>query len=131
MNKKEVILFNKLIPPNKKDVLHYRIPSDCTVEEVRVRFYQGVQGSLQVIPFIEHKGNKIENLIDYASGTDQWVTGENDYFVFPVVVPCEFNDFLKVEVKNTSVDFAYTCMVQVVLDFYGGQGRAELGGVIH
>lgn len=104
--KKEVISFRKEINASKTDVLQERIKSDGTIEEIRVRFYQGVQKSLQVEPFIEHKGHQIEQMISYPSTTDQFISGDDDYFIYPVSVPVEYDDFIKVKAKNITHDFS-------------------------
>lgn len=122
--KKEVISFRKVIEPNKTDVIAERVKSDGTIEEIKVRFYPGQEKALQVVPFVEHKGQQIEQLISFPNTTDHYLSGDNDYFIYDISVPVEYDDFLKVEAKNTSVDFSYTLVVDIVIDYLGGKNRA-------
>jgi hypothetical protein len=127
MAKKEVISFRKVIKPLKTDVLQERMKDDGTVEEVRVRFYPGQEKSLQVSPFIEHKGNIAEQLLSYPRTSDPFLSGEDDYFIYPVVIPVAYDDFVKIKVKNIDSTYEYTLVVDVVIDYYGGQQRM-IGG---
>lgn len=131
LNKKEVISFRQPINPNTVDqIFKTRVKSDGTVEEVRVRFYRGQQLALQVDPIVFHKGNKREDLIYYAQGTHNYLAGDDDYFVYPVVVPVEADDYVSVMVSNTDPANTYTMCVDIILDYYGGKDRI-VGGVIH
>jgi hypothetical protein len=124
LNKKEVISFRKLIPPSTTMAVYREVvKADGTVEELRVRFYQGQQKSLQVTPHVNHKGNQFESLVNYADNTDQFLSGDNDYFVMPVVVSVEYLDYIEVYVTNTDATNAYTLSVDVIVDYYGGKNR--------
>lgn len=122
--KKEVLSFRKIINANTTDVLHERIKADGTIEEIRIRFYTGQQKSLQLNPFVEHKGNKIEQIISYPSTTDNFISGDDDYFIFPISVPVEYDDYFKIHAKNIDPTYNYTVTVDVVIDYLGGKERA-------
>lgn len=126
---KEIISFRKDIAPNTKDVLAERIKDNCTIEEIRVRFYTGQQGALKVYPFVEHKGHKMESFFTFPSTTNNYLNGDDDYFVFPVSIPCDYDDYVKVQVENTDGTYAYTCVVDMVIDYAGGKQR--VGGIVH
>lgn len=120
-SKKEIVSFTKLIKANTTDVLHERIKADGTIESVKVRIYQGVQKSLRILPFIEHKGSKTENILTFPSTTDPYITGDDDYFIYDVTIPVEYDDFLKVWVQNIDSTHDYTLSVTVEVDYIGGR----------
>lgn len=122
-NKKEVISFRKTIAPNTTEILQERIKSDGTIEGVRIRFYSGQQLALRVNPYVEHKGRKYENLLTYAEGTSTFLSGDDDRFDYPTVLNVDYDDFLKVWVQNTDLVNAYDVVVDITIDYYGGQNR--------
>jgi hypothetical protein len=122
-NKKEVISFRKVIPANSTDVLAERIKTDGTIEQLSVKFYQGQQKALKVIPFVEHKGHMIEQMLTYPSTTDSYLSGDNDYFKYDIVIPVAYDDYIKVQVINTDLVNAMTVVVDVTIDYFGGKQR--------
>lgn len=131
MNKKEVVSFRVTVPKGSKNIIYKeRVKADGTVEEVRVRFYRGQQLALQVVPYVNHKGRKHEQLLTFAGNTNGYLCGDDDYFVYPVVVPVEDNDYVSVMVTNTDAANDYTLSVDVVVDYYAGKNRI-IGGVHH
>lgn len=126
-NKKEVISFRKTVAGGTSMVLKERIKDPGTVEGLRVRFYPGQEKALQVFPFVEHKGQRIESLITYAEETDRFLSGDDDYMEYAVVVPVDYDDYIKIDVKNAS-PYDYDVAVDVFVDYFGGQNRV-IGGV--
>lgn len=126
-SKKEVISFRKEIAPNSSDVIAERVKTDCTIEEIRIRFYQGQQLSFEVYPFVEHKGHKLESFFTFPSTTKTTLAGDDDYFVFPVSIPCEYDDFIKVQCWNKDATNTYTLAVDIVVDYLGGKTRVVQG----
>jgi hypothetical protein len=122
--KKEIITFREIIPPNTLQDLQFseRIKADGTIETIKVRFYKGQQKSLQVYPFVRHKGNKDESLITYSGSTNH-LSGDDDYFIYDVVVPVENDDQMIIFVKNVDPTYSYTMVVDVAIDYYGGKDR--------
>jgi hypothetical protein len=129
VNKKETILFNKVIPANTQGKISERIKMEGTVERVEVRFYRGQQKALQIIPVVLHKGQKSEPLITFPEGTDGYLAGDDDNFKFDIVIPIENDDEVVIYYKNTDLTYDYTLMVHVSIDYYGGKNRV-VGGVI-
>lgn len=122
-NKKEVFSFRRIVSGGESGYLDARIKSPGTVEEVRARFYQGQQRSLKVRPIVLHKGNKTENLLTFADGTDPYLSGDNDYLTFPIVVTVDYDDTLRVYYDNTDNANDYTLSIDVIVDYYGGTDR--------
>lgn len=122
--KKEVITIRKDILPNTTDVISERIKADCTIEEIRMRFYVGQQLALEVYPFVEHKGRKIESFFTFPSTTKNTIAGDDDYLVFPVSVPCQYDDYVKIQCWNTDLTNTYTLAVDIVIDYMAGMERA-------
>lgn len=124
MNRKEVISFRKTIPAGTQNmILQEMIKADGTVEKVAVRFYQGQQKALQVIPYIDHKGDQREDLITYPKNTDHYLSGDDDYLIYDVVSTVEYLDYASVMVTNTDPTYDYTLAVDITVDYYGGKDR--------
>lgn len=129
MNKKEVIAFRHTIPPGGKGVLSERIKADGTIEGIKVKFYIGQELYLKVMPYIRHIGNKVEYPITVVGNGGKWLTGDDDNFSFEVVIPVKNDDEFVVEFENTS-DYEYNLVVDVIVDYYGGQNRI-VGGMVY
>lgn len=112
--KKEVVVFRKDVSGGETIILDERIKSNGRIVEVRVRFYDGSEGSFHVRPYVLHKGSLQENVVSYPDQGEQFISGNDDYFNFPVSVDVENDDQLKVWAENTST-FLYTLVVDVVL----------------
>lgn len=126
-SKKEVIPFKKKIPPNTTDVLHERVKAAGTIEGVRIRFYAGQEGDLQVNPYVERKGGAMDQLFSYVATGDSYLSGEDDYFEYPVAVAVDNDEFVKVRVKNVDTQYTYTLSCDVIVDYYGGKNRVIAG----
>jgi hypothetical protein len=121
--KKEVVIFRYDLPAGKKVTLKERIKADCTLTEVRVRFYAGQEGSLHVRPYIMHKNQRPEEIFTFVDGGNNFLSGEDDSAVpYPVSVSAEYDDELVVEAENTST-FVYTVFVDMIVDYDNGQYR--------
>ena len=129
LNKKEVISIRKIILANSTDTIIERIKGDGTVEGIKVKFYQGQQRALHVMPFIEHRGARIEHLVTYPATADKFLSGENDNLDLPCVVSVDNDDYFKVSVVNTDPVNDYTLVLDAVIDYYAGKERV-IGGLI-
>lgn len=126
-NKKEVIFFNKKIPKNTSVDFQEIIKDDGTIEKINVRFYVGQEKGLHIIPSVLHFRSSSEQLITYPENTDSFLSGDDDSFDFPVIVPVAINDVLKIRAINTDLVFDYTMTVAVTVDYYAGQNRVITG----
>lgn len=124
-DKKEYMVFRKTIPANTTIpiVFKERIKGDGTVESLDVRFYIGQQKMLQVNPYIEHKNEMIESLVQFQDDCDQFLAGDDDRFSFNPIIPVENNEQVCVSVINNDPVNDYTLMVTVGVDYYGGTRR--------
>lgn len=120
--KQEIISFSQLVVANTSMTLKERIKGDGAVTEVRVRFFAGQQQGLQVHPYVLHKNRVVEDVFTYSSGTDNFLSGDDDYLIFPVKVNIELDDEIAVELKNIDTTYSYTAKVFVTVryDFEGG-----------
>lgn len=116
-SKKEPILFHKKILANTTDVLAERVKSDGMITSLIVRFYSGQEGSLQVSPFVEHKGNKVEYMVTFPNTSKTFISGDDDIFTFPLSLSVEYDDFIKVHVKNNS-SYDYDLVCHVIVSYY-------------
>lgn len=117
--KKEVIVFKKTIQPLEEVRFEERIKDNGVIESLRVRFYTGVENSLQVIPYVDHKINRREDLLSYNEGGDKFISGNDDYFIYPLYIPVEYDDDLNVYVKNINATYPYTLSVDVIISYDG------------
>lgn len=128
-DKREPIIFRKSILHSTTDTLQERIKADGTIEEMRVRFYPGQQKALQVEVVVEHKGQQAEYLYTSPATGERYLSGDDDYFIFPLTCEVEYDDFVKVRAVNTDATYDYDLAVDVLVDYYGGKNRV-IGGVL-
>jgi hypothetical protein len=119
---KESIVIRRSVAAGESGTVRERLKADGTVEEIRVRFYPGQEGDLQVMPYILHKGERREDLLTFPAGSDRFLSGDDDYVVFPLSVSFEYDDNLQIDFKNIAT-FPYTLSVDVIVDYLGGQNR--------
>lgn len=128
MSKKQVIPFRKTIAAATKDKIIVPIESDCTVDEIRVRFYAGQQNDFHVDPYILTNADQRENLVEYADGTNAYLSGDDDYLVFPIGIAVVKNSNLIIAYDNQDAVNAYTLVIDVILDYAFGTRRVQTGG---
>lgn len=94
-----------------------RMKDNGSVNEVRVRFYPGVEKSLHVNPYILHKAGRREELFTYPVGGEGFISGDNDTFVFPISIDFEYDDEIVVEFENVG-NYSYTLAVDIIVNYY-------------
>lgn len=119
--KKEVIVFKKLIAPGQKFTFKERVKDNGMIDSLRVRFYSGVEESLEIQCYVNHKINRREDFLTYNEGGENFLSGNDDYFIYPVNVEVEYDDEIVVEVKNNDATYSYTCSVDVIVAYDGGE----------
>jgi hypothetical protein len=119
---KESIVTRRSVAAGEVGTVRERLKADGTVEEVRVRFYPGQEGALQVTPYVLHKGERREDLLTYPEGVNRFLSGDDDYVIFPLSISFEYDDEIRIDYKNTST-FTYTLAIDVIVDYLGGQNR--------
>ena len=117
--KKEVVTFRKSMGAGTSGTITERLKDDGFIEEVRIRFYPGVERQLQVSPFILHKENRREDLFTFPEGTEKYITGDNDYLIFPVSLEFAYDDEIQVSYVNTDINYPYTLVVDIVVSYQG------------
>lgn len=101
----------------------FRIPRVCTVESMAVRFYQGAQNELLLVPELRSPTGDRVPLVAYA-GADQFIAGNDDYFEFDIILPAWRGWILHLDYSNISaVDLDYR--VKFALDMENGDRRAR------
>jgi hypothetical protein len=112
--KAEVIAIRKDIPAGETGIFTEMIKDDGRIQEVRARFYSGQERALKVRPYISHKAQRIEDLFTYVEGSENYLSGDDDTFVFPASVKVEYDDELKVWYENSSA-YTYTLVLDIVI----------------
>jgi hypothetical protein len=129
MAKSEVMSFRKDIQPNTSLTFLERIKAKGEISEVRIRFYAGQERQLQVRPFVQMLNQQTEDMFTFAGSTnannlpnnptEPFLSGDDDYFVFPVNLDVVADDNIAVWVNNMDLNYTYTLVVDVVLSYYG------------
>lgn len=122
-DKMQPVSFRQSIQPGKSGTLEYTVNAPGTVEEVYVRFYTGQQLALQVDVYVEHTGERREELIQYAGGSRSFLSGDDDRFTFPCAAAVDQYDRIVVWYNNTDATNSYDVIVDVIIDYYGGLNR--------
>lgn len=122
-NVKESVSFRKSVAASEEDRLHERIKGAGTIEGIRVRFYSGQQLDLRVHVYVVHKGGLTESLITYNAGADQYLSGDDEVVQIDCVVSVENDDELWVWYQNADAVNSYNLVVDVAIDYYGGNQR--------
>lgn len=128
MNKKEVALFRKKLAPLESVELVERIKDNGTLENVKMRFYMGQEMNLKITVYVKHTGNKVEQIFTSPTN-DYFVGGDDDTFIFDVIVPVFYDDEIVVKAINESNINSYDMCVDIDIDYYQGTDRV-VGGVI-
>lgn len=118
--KAEVMSFRQDIAPNTVLTLTERIKDKGEIIEVRVKFYPGQERALQIRPFVQLFNSMTEDLFTWAGGTtEKFLSGDDDYFVYPVSATVEADDNVAIWVNNTDPTYTYTLVCDVVVSYYG------------
>lgn len=118
--KTEVLSYRVNVLPGQELELKERIKDNGRVSEIRIRFYPGQERQLRVRPFILHTNNRAENILTFVDTTETYLTGDNDYFVFPVSSELFLDDEFVVWTKNDNDLYVYTVVVDVVINYLEG-----------
>jgi hypothetical protein len=118
--KAEVLAIRKQIAAGATGTLSERIKDDGRISEVRARFYAGQERALRVKPYILHKAQRTEDMFTYVEGSEEFLSGDDDTFTFPVSVGVQYDDELKVWYQNTS-SFEYTLVLDIVIIYTEGE----------
>lgn len=116
--KTEVIAIRKTIPVLSNSTTKERCKGNGRVSELRIKFYPGVEKALKVQPFVLHKGGRAEQFLTYPEGTEPFISGDNDYLVFPVSVDFENDDEIAVYAENTNANYTYSLAVDVIVSYF-------------
>ena len=117
--KAEVMSFRQDISPGQMVTLTERIKDKGEIIEVRVKFYPGQERALQVRPFVQLFNSMTEDLFTWGGGsTEKFLSGDDDYFVFPVSASVVADDNLAIWVNNTDTQYTYTLVCDVVVQYY-------------
>lgn len=123
MDSKEVIPFVVNVPPNTTGSLKERIKADATVEEVNLRFYPGQQRDLEVRPKLQRTGNRVEDLITYPKGANDWIAGDDDNIRLDISVTAQLDDEIVIFYSNKDTVNIYTLVVYVTVDYREGKNN--------
>lgn len=115
--------FAKSIDASGSGTLQQALRQNCTIEKVRVKFYPGPEGDLHIIPYLLKTNDVRYNIIDFPSGSNQYVSGEDEEIVFNVSIPVDVDDIICIEYVNADAVNAHVLSVQVEVDFAGGGMR--------
>jgi hypothetical protein len=124
--KSEVISFRYEADPTEIYTLKERMKADGVVSQVNIRFYPGCELALEVKPFILHKGRRAEDFFTYAEFSKSAISGDDDFFQFPVSLTFELDDEICVYFSNTDGINSYTVCVDVFVNYEAGGDESEI-----
>lgn len=116
--KKEVIAIRRNVAPLEKVLVKERVKYNGNIERVEVRFYAGQENELTILPYVRHKGGKIETFFTFPEGTDPFLSGEDDQLSFPTTIEIELDDEIHVSAINKSSVYDYTMVVDIIVTYY-------------
>jgi hypothetical protein len=125
--KKEVIAIRKKVLAGESNVITERVKYDGVIEGINVRFYAGQENELIVMPYIFHKGRKMETFFTYPEGTDPFLSGEDDHLEYPLSLDVEYDDEIHVRYENKATMYDYTLVVDIIITYYS-EPSARTGG---
>lgn len=121
--------FSRRVDPGESGTLTTQIDEPATVEGLTIRFYQGPELNLELVPFRKRESDRLP-LVDLV-GRDV-IVGDADVFNLSVSEQIHDGDVVGVQFENTSTEHAYDFQVDVTLEHAGGIDRAlsSLTGVL-
>lgn len=124
----EVVGFRATLAAGEKVTLSERIKGASIIEGLRMKFYPGQEGTLHIRPTLWQTGrNSLVDLVTYPADTNNYLSGDDDYFDFPITLEALLDDELRLYCENTGA-FPYTVSVDITVDYFGGVNRV-VGGV--
>ena len=116
--KNEVIAIRRNVAPGEVVEITERVKYDGSLTQVVARFYAGQENELTVLPFVRHKGNKIETFFTFPEGTDPYLSGEDDTLEYPLSLDIEYDDEIVVRAENKSTTYDYTLVIDIVVSYF-------------
>ena len=124
----EAIKFRADLAAGVSVTLKERLKGNCTIEELRTRFYAGQEGTLHIRPCLWQTGRGVlVDLVTYPSGTLKYLAGEDDREVYKVTMDALLDDEVWLICENVG-DYTYTVNCDVIIDYFAGTNRV-VGGV--
>lgn len=121
---KETVQFKTVVTAGTLKTLSYTIKADATVERIFGKFYPGQEGVLHVHPYLRLNGDRHEELVTYPTGTDQFLSGDDQIYDFAIDFPVNTGDQIMVDADNTLGTYDYTLDITFEVDYMAGKDRA-------
>jgi hypothetical protein len=122
--KKETISFSYILAAGQDIELEEELKWHGEVQEVRVKFNPGQQGTLHVNPRLVRHGKSTEELIQYPKKGEPHLSGDDDYKVYPISHRFKHEEKVLVYAKNVSTKYDRTINVDIVVQYDAeGSGR--------
>lgn len=111
--KKEQIAIRKTMQPGEEITIKERVKYDGFITGSFIRFYAGQEEELKVLPYVLHKGQKLETFFTFPEETDRELAGEDDTLTFNHSLRIELDDEIHVRIRNTNTQYEYTAVVYI------------------
>lgn len=125
MDDKKPIRFATEVSASDEVRLTKEIEEDATIESLSIRFYQGPELAVQVVPkkIPDNGDGRPQVLVDLEG--KEYIDGDGDLWEFNLSEKVEEGDVLEVDIENTAPDdtseeLAYDITVDMALDRHGG-----------
>lgn len=83
-----------------KKTLVSELTGNGQIKRFHARFACGENGTLHLNPYVILNGNITINLCDFAKGSDNYISGDNEDFTFECYVPVETHAVVCLDVEN-------------------------------
>lgn len=120
VNQKEIVSFQRVIQPNTTEIIKERLKMNGMIEKVTIRFYAGCEKSLKVRPYVQHHGEKMQDMFTFPEGAEKFIAGDDDLYEYDVAIEIFNDDELHVWVNNTDLNYAYTLNCFIAVNYYVG-----------
>lgn len=115
-NAKKALVFNKAVASGGSGYLDAEVVDHGIVEAIRVRFAAGENGTLHIKPVMILPGNIPVDLLEYASGSDRYIAGDDETLEIPIAYETENHAKIRIFYENTATDpLAADSIVNVVV----------------
>lgn len=115
-NVAQSLVFRQSVAPGESGYLDCDITAHGFVRSGRIRFAAGENGTLHIRPVIILPGNIQIDLLKYAKGGKQYISGDDETIVFDVKMEVENNTIARVYFDNTGGDGTANSEVDVDIE---------------
>lgn len=116
-NVSRAVTFRKSIAPGNSGYIDAELSSHGFVKKVKVRFAAGENGTLHVRPTVVIPQDIPIDLMQYADGSDKYISGDDETFDSDIKIEIENHSILRVWYDNTGTGTSFL-NVDIMVEYY-------------